>query len=81
MVAEYGSVSAMSRTPAATTFGAGEYKGPVPQVNLRTPQIALVLRELRGAQLVVSGHMQRLVEGVEIELTKIVDTWTTEKRQ
>ena len=46
--------------------------GRLPQVNLWTPQIELTLQELRGAQLVMSGQMQRLIESAEIELMKVI---------
>ena len=49
--------------------------GRLPQVNLWTPQIELTLQELRVAQLVMSGQMQRLIESAEIELMKVIGSF------
>ena len=46
--------------------------GRLPQVNPWTPQTELTQQELRGAQLVMSGQMQRLIESAEIELMKVI---------
>ena len=60
----------------------------VSQLNLWTPHIELALQELRGAHLVLSGQMQRLIESTEIELMKVtvsfrneLDTRAAEKTQ
>ena len=50
----------MSGEPATMVSGAGDLQCLVSQLNLWTPQIELTLQELREAQLVMSGHMQRL---------------------
>ena len=78
----------MSETPAATVFGAGNLQSLVSQLNVWTPQIELTLQELRGAQLVISGQMQRLIESAEMELMKVIvsfraelDTRAAEKAQ
>ena len=47
---------------ATTVFGAGDLQSIVSQLNLWTPQIELTPQELRGAQLVMSGQMQRAHE-------------------
>ena len=57
----------MSGVPATTVSGAGDLQGLVSQLKLWTPQI-VTLQVLRGAQLVASGQMQRLIESAEIEL-------------
>ena len=58
------------------------------QLNVWTPQIELTLQELRGAQLVTSEQMQRLIESAEMELMKVIvsfraelDTRAAEKAQ
>ena len=78
----------MSETPTATVFGAGDLQSLVSQLNVWTPQIELTLQELRGAQLVMSGQMQRLIESAEMELMKVIvsfraelDTRAAEKAQ
>ena len=48
------------------------------QLNLWTPQLELTLQELRGAQLVLSGQMQRLIESTEIELMKVTVSFPNE---
>ena len=60
------------------TFGAGELQTLVAQLNAWTPQIETAIQELRGAQLVMSGQMQRLVESGENELTNIVVAFRSE---
>ena len=61
----------MAMLPATTSFGAGDLQGIVWQLNLWTAQIELTLQELRGAQLEMSGRMQRLVESAEIQLMNV----------
>ena len=50
----------------------GNLQSLVSQLNAWTPQIELTLQELRGAHLVTSGQMQRLIESAEMELMKFV---------
>ena len=78
----------MSGLPAPTVFRAGDLRGIGSQLSLWTPQIELTLQELRGAQLMMSGQMQRLTESAEIELMKVIvsfwnelDTRAAEKTQ
>ena len=52
--------------------------GRLPQMNPWTPQIELTPQELRGAQLVMSGQMQRLIESAEIELMKVIVSFRNE---
>ena len=61
----------MSGVTATTVFGAGDLQGLVSQLNQWTPQIELTLQELRGAEVVMSGQMQRLVHSAEIGLVKV----------
>ena len=62
----------MSAAPAATVFRAGDLQSLASQLNVWTPQIELTLEGLRGAQLVMSGQMQRLIESAEMELMKVI---------
>ena len=62
----------MSAAAAATVFGAGNLQSLVSQLNVWTPQIELTLQELRGAQLVMSGQMPRLIESAEMELMRVI---------
>ena len=68
----------MSAVPAATVFGAGDLQSLVSQLNVWTPLIELTLQELRGAQLVMSGQMQRLVESADMELMKVIVSFRAE---
>ena len=78
----------MSTAAATTVFGAGDLQSFVSQLNVWTPQTELTLQELRGAQLVISGQMQRVIESAEMELMKVtasfwveLDTRAAEKAQ
>ena len=68
----------MSAAPAATVFGAGGLQRLVSQLNVWTQQIELTLQELRGAQLVMSGQMQRLIESAEMEFMKVIVSFRAE---
>ena len=68
----------MSGIPATTVFGAGDLQALVLQLNLWTSQIELTPQELRGAQLVMSGQMQRLVESAEIDIMKVIVSFRNE---
>ena len=68
----------MAKLPATTSFGAGDLQGIVWQLNLWTPQIELTLQELRGAQLEMSGRMQRHVESAEIQLMNVTVSFRNE---
>ena len=62
----------MPGAPATKTFWSRrDLQGLVSQPNVWTPQSELSLQEVRRAQLVLSGQMQRLVESAEIELMKV----------
>ena len=68
----------MSGGPATTVFGAGDLQSLVSQLNLWTPQVELTIQELRGAQLVVSGQIQCLIESAEIKLMKVIVSFWNE---
>ena len=67
----------MSGVPATTGFWS---KGP-PRPRVAAEPIdcsELTMQELRGAQLVMSGQTQRLVEIAEIELMKVIESFRNE---
>ena len=56
----------------------GDLQSLVSQLNVLTPQIELTLQELRGAQLVMSGQVQRLIESAEMELMNVIVSFRAE---
>ena len=68
----------MSTAAATTVLGAGDLQSFVSQLNVWTPQTELTLQELRGAQLVISGQMQRVIESAEMELMKVIASFWVE---